>query len=620
MLSHPWRRMNRRTKVFLWLFSISLAGAVCIWTALIPRWGAWYSPDPILGMQARRLLHGKAALSENPVDLRWDLAWGNASVQQVWGLGVPIWRLPFEIIAAAFGNIPFPDRIAFAAALAGVVFLAAKFLFTFFGANRRATNVWIWLGLLPSVLFPPFLAVCSSRFMVYEEVAAYGFIAGLTLMFMTASVCKEATPFSFGALAIASGLVPFVRPTLGTYGLASLVLASIAVWIQKRSFRWIGCGVGLFLVGIGLLLCSNRSRFGSCLEFGHSLNTNSLPAMAYGLRFDHPYRSEPLPSAARELFSLLFGTRSLIVSDYYAPRLFPGQSPTWRWRELYFSTYDLSYFCIIALVWGWLSYRICFRLRKKGSRTGLQSTEVLASWSLLGTMPLIAFYLRAPFMSSRYLIDFAPALVAAWLVLFRLLQDWTGKLRSRIPWPTYVLALVLCIWWAHEVMTIQQLDGNDTRNTATTADGAVGSLETWAAPKHHGPIPPAYTNGFAFAAVGIPFNGTGWNSTQGETKACVSLFVENPECLIVDLAPLQPDQSAPAYDCIRAKIGCEQLERERASPLPGGIRIYFRGPKNSQYQTGIQLVSLGMMRREELTDGESNFLLKKVSWHRESTP
>ena len=47
-----------------------------------------------------------------PADLGYDMAWVKGGVQQVWGLGVPTWRLPYEALAKLFGYDAFPDRLA----------------------------------------------------------------------------------------------------------------------------------------------------------------------------------------------------------------------------------------------------------------------------------------------------------------------------------------------------------------------------------------------------------------------------------------------------------------------------------------------------------------------------
>ena len=57
--------------------------------------------------------------------------------------------------------------------------------------------------------------------------------------------------------------------------------------------------------------------------------------------------------------------------------VFPGESSTFRWRELYFSTYDLSYSVVIAVVWTWLAWRAYRYLRRKEESDG---TRFLKSW------------------------------------------------------------------------------------------------------------------------------------------------------------------------------------------------------------------------------------------------
>src|SRR6266481_5916539 len=61
---------------------------------LIPKWGEWYSSSLYHRQQTKVLLHGGFALSTNPKDLATDLCWSGGGVQQVWGLGISLWRLP----------------------------------------------------------------------------------------------------------------------------------------------------------------------------------------------------------------------------------------------------------------------------------------------------------------------------------------------------------------------------------------------------------------------------------------------------------------------------------------------------------------------------------------------
>src|SRR5947207_641950 len=107
--------MTWQLRLWLWILSAVLALNICIGTGLITGWGKWYSPSLPYRKQTEALLAGRFALSTNPADTEFDHAWAEGGVQQVWGLGVPLWRLPFEIAARAFGQPAFPDRLALAA-------------------------------------------------------------------------------------------------------------------------------------------------------------------------------------------------------------------------------------------------------------------------------------------------------------------------------------------------------------------------------------------------------------------------------------------------------------------------------------------------------------------------
>ena len=78
------------------LFSTVVALGFCLVTGLIPGWGQWYSANFAYRRQTEAMLQGSFALDSDPRRLGYDMAWAEGGVQQVWGLGVPGWRLPFE--------------------------------------------------------------------------------------------------------------------------------------------------------------------------------------------------------------------------------------------------------------------------------------------------------------------------------------------------------------------------------------------------------------------------------------------------------------------------------------------------------------------------------------------
>jgi hypothetical protein len=94
-------------------------------TGLVERWGEWYAPWEAYRGQSRALSEGRLALSDDVANLLHGHTWSEGGVHQVAGLGVPLWRLPLDLLARAVGHEAFPDRLAFGlfAALVALVVL-----------------------------------------------------------------------------------------------------------------------------------------------------------------------------------------------------------------------------------------------------------------------------------------------------------------------------------------------------------------------------------------------------------------------------------------------------------------------------------------------------------------
>lgn len=616
----------------LWAAYLAVVLTLCLLFRgnLVPGWGQWYSYHLPLRLQTDRLLQGQVALSHQPETLSWDMAWDDGAVQQVWGLAVPLWRLLFEALARWTGHPAFPDRLAFALAFAGAGYAVIRFNFALAKRLANQTVSWSWLGVVPVVLFPPFLALCASRFLAYEEVVAYGHLAAMLLLIWAARLTWRPGLAGFLGLALAGGLIGFVRPTFLVYGAASVLIAARAVWRTRhdrpsmRAWRWLCPGGALFCAGVGLLLWSNAARFGGALEFGHSLNLNGLASMRYASRFDYPFRREPLGSATRELFGLLFLARPATADNAEQAVSFAGQSSTFRWREIYFSAYDLSYLPILAGAWIWLVSRGWRRIQdlRRGETTALDSgdpIEAMALWSLIAFVPLALFYLRAPFASSRYLLDFGPAMAAALWASTWLGFRWIRTHKPSSKWIVPAFAAAVLGWWGCEMSALKvKSDRAQPVRTSTwdEVEPLLNAASTSAAKQGADrALPDTYSTGFQFRSTGISFNGAGWSS-GGETRSCVALFVRDPECLVLEVAPVDAGLNADSYECIQARIGLELLEREEILPMEGAMRLVFRGPQQARYRKGIQVAFLGMVPVEELSDGFSRFHLIKVSWSR----
>src|SRR5690242_7133427 len=99
-----------KSRILYWYLAFLVASAIVIGTNLIPQWGMWYSDHLTFRWETENILQGRFAMANDASGMNWDLAWGTGTVQQIWGLGVPLWRVPFEWIAKLFGQNAFPDR------------------------------------------------------------------------------------------------------------------------------------------------------------------------------------------------------------------------------------------------------------------------------------------------------------------------------------------------------------------------------------------------------------------------------------------------------------------------------------------------------------------------------
>jgi hypothetical protein len=380
--------------------------------------GGWHAPHGYYRAQVDALLDGRLALSEHPEGLAHDLAWTEAGVQQVWGLGVPAWQTPFELIGRAFGASPFPDRVAMLAWLALMMFALLR------GFRRRDREPW-WVGagtIAIAALLPGFVAMLRGKLGVYEEAALYAYGAAMMLLGGLACFARRPSAAGYVILVGLAGLSGFFRPTVWFYGAATLIVAG-AIWARDARARGIGAarwvrplalGLALFVAGGGLLYASNARRFGRGAEFGHRLNLHSLPGNLTATRFGYPFERASAGQAAAELFGGLFDRpEQRSRRGFYQAGLHAGQQPIPRWREYYFSTYSWPYAPILlaGLVLAALAWR-----RRAG---GDPAARWLGPWALLGLAPLIVFYLWSPSISSRYQLDLAPGFVALLAIAWR---------------------------------------------------------------------------------------------------------------------------------------------------------------------------------------------------------
>jgi len=602
--------------------------SVLVCSRLLTDWGRWYLQNPWLSAQADAFLHGRLALSHTPRDLDFDLAWAECGVHQVWGLGIPLWQLPFELMGRIFGHKGFPEILAFGVAVG----LTGWFVIRTWLRNQSLSSLSDRVRLLDSLpnirviltllLFPGFIVVLKSRFAIWEVPIAYLYLYALWLISMLIAFSRKPRTLTYLLICGAAGFGPLIRPTVLAYGMATVVVASVLLWKSvpgaagtnwswKRFFPSVLLGGCAFAVGIGFLLVTNAVRFGAPLEFGHKLNVQGFYGSVYATRFDYPFRNEKLLDAGMELAGALFMPNEPNTTDFFRQRVVQWQSPTVRFREFYYQPFD----CVIAglVLVGWIAglFALLLRLRNReadGSDANrvLDEAAMMAIWSLLSAICLVAFYLRAPWITSRYMSDFAPSFACAVAVAWR---AWPlQKVRHRVAqWMLQLgLLLLLGLWLSVSLTKRQPFNGPVVLFGRDFSD---------APPKKAEVVPPprwGYTAGEDFKVYNIPFNGTGWNGKSGAASPVVTLFVNNPQCLDLQIEPFNPlSVEAPP---VQAIIGLEKLKLVNRSRIDSMWHLRFEKPRATKYQRGIQPAFIAFGPKERLADMQTPWRLVKASW------
>jgi hypothetical protein len=489
--------------------------SICCLTGLIGGWGRWYSHDLTYRRQTEAFLRCETALTRNLADLSWDMAWSEGGVQQVWGLGVPIWRFPFELLARVLGQAAFPDRLALAAAIALSVYVVVAWLVP--PAGFVTARQWIHAALTQPerllvgfllIAFPPVLGLCSGPFNVYEEPVVFGYYYAIGLFASTAAFARRATPTRYVLNGLLAGLIGFIRPTLFVYGIAT-VFSDMRV---ARRGRWplsrVGIAPALLVAGGLALFASNARRFGGGFEFGHRLNVTGAD-IVYASRFGASFDEQPYWRRALELLGALYFVRELNGVDNVQTDVVRWQVPTPRWRHFYSRTFDASYLVIcvgaVAALAGSAAYP------RPSPQNAANNVGALA-WIVLPMGALTAFYVTYYSISSRYMLDFAPAIAAAAASLLLFGVERLTATRNAAIW-RWMLAASSMLWWALEMELTQNVLPQPPPWSQIHVIDAMSAAKQQAKP-----LPLHYLIGSKSTpwTTDVDFNGFGGRSTRAE--------------------------------------------------------------------------------------------------------
>jgi hypothetical protein len=610
-----------------------------------------YAPYPYHRLQVEAFLRGHLFLSSSIEQVEHGLAWFNGQVSQVWGLGVPIWVLPFELVSRLLSGHSVPDRIPLLASMAVFAWYTATSILSL---KRLFGHIIHGISFMFLVLFfPPLWNLILGRQSIFEETILYAclcstasFLAMVRFLFFRRRV-------DFWLVCILGALSGLIRVTHAAYGgmavlvcgyamLASasrsrdskkLVVGPLAMTVgrasaragssvasphpngpttKKRGFFFrmdanFLIGLSAFFAGLLFLACSNYIRFGSPLECGHRL-TNHSSEVVYLTRFANPYARASFVNSAGELWSWVF-LSPLHHQGANSDNLLPFQATEVRWREVTQPTFDPSYFavCVLGCILGanflWRS------ARQRGWRFFRQNRRIpcvilgLLAWFLGSTGAIAGFYLYAPILTTRYVLDLAPGFLAPFSIVFFLLGGRWPQLTS-LSLLAWLSLQSVGLWFQRDNASIKTGSSrSEITGLFTPAGAKLKSFEGRYSVERH----PASTL--------MHNNGNGW-STTGLAGPIVTLAVDQPQFL--DLLVGNRISQSGGPDSYRAKIAGDDLKIESLSTKDVGgehlTNVRFQIPERIRQQRGEQLVFVAFVNGFETADRSSQRRLFEVRW------
>ncbi len=399
---------------------------------LVPKWGVWYPEgEPYVLLQVRAFLSGHTALVSHASGAGHDYNWGRGGMHQAWGVGVPLLATPFHVVARLFGAPGFPDDVRFLIFYALTTVVLARALRV---AARDEPTALVASGAAAGfvMVFPTFVGLVTSRFLIYEQTIATAALWSVALLAGVLSLVGKCTTRRLVAVCFAAGFALVVRPTHAVYGLMTLALA---LYLARRA----GSRPGALIAGLlayasgGAIYCAgNLLRFGAAFNAGYA-NSVSGTFVNRLTRWGLPFTKLPLKTTAKEMFATLF------LLDPVPTQIMMGTPPPAvqpyvvgeRWREYYAPTFDL----VILAVWGRPVGVVGIRVvrgrlwRSDRSLRG-EAMVVCGVWGVPSFVILFVFYSGLSQTVTRYATDMYPAMAAAALCVGMAIVD---AVRKRAP-------------------------------------------------------------------------------------------------------------------------------------------------------------------------------------------
>lgn len=490
---------------------------------LIPEKGAWYSSSFAHRYQTDAFLKGGLSLLPG-TPLQLDYVLYDGAPHQVWGLGAPLMRLPFEILAKASGYSMFPDRIT--AAFYFLIFgLCIYFLTSFLLQNSKKPFRSFSIACISIIttfcvmFFMPLFSLARTRFAVYEETVFYGVIVSiflLALVFIINSYSKRIPIWLISILIFLIGLTPLIRPTLIVY---SVVTLGLILWHFRDSKKLITLYILVFALGVGTVGATNYLRFEKFSEFGHGLNVDYDYINNHQLKFYAPFNSKnvAVSDAAKELVGTIFFNK-LRNGSNFSDGLVLWQNDAIRFRNFYsfiFNPFHLG-LVIMSLLFG--IYFIYSKLQKNKNASLL----ITLYWGLGSFILMFLFYLYSPSLSSRYLVDFSGSIIA--LMVFWIV--YSGDFFDKKHWKYLFSSLIILVFFSVCALSVsKEFFKFQTPSRTLSYENAM--TEGYTNQPTYLESDGEYRIGEVITQYESFSNGTGWDIETGNTNSNILLFMRN---------------------------------------------------------------------------------------------
>lgn len=614
-----------------WLLSAACVVYVLasFWLLYGVEWGRWYSPSPYQRLQVEAFLNGHLALSPNVENLDFDLAWqSRGGVQQVWGLGVPLWKLPFEAGYRVFGKKDCPEIIALLTAIGLLAWYVIRTALVIKRLWRSSVAGLLFAYLF--LLYEPFWNLALGFRLVYEETCLYACILSMALLVGLVRFTLLRKRFDFFVVCGLAALSGLVRPTHGLYGmLAAGFCGSLLIQEWWRQRRWkkdsappnqqpllvLFAGWSMVVTGFAFLAYSNWVRFGSMTEFGHRL-TVSGDIIVYLTRFENPYKKVGFLAAGKELFGWVF-----LAPMHHAmsSNALPWEAPALRWRDVYQYTFDLTWLLLFIFggvaAAGFLGRRWRRRLSIGQWMERRQTALIvgLGTWFLASVLGMGMFYLFFPTLSTRYILDFAPGFLAPLLGGMLLLVRRRQRFISGLVLGWLIVQMGLLLFLPNRGLDQRQplLSRSEILPLAKPEDGSRKLA--------------SFLGGYSLTnfptATGILQNGQGWEE-NGNAHAIVQVVVDRPQFIEL-VAGIPTDTKTNADEICRAIIDNIELPIESVVSFQDGntnlTHVRFSIPERILRQNGDQLLNLCFLAGTNGVDLRSIRLLRSIQWKMSSS-